>query len=205
MAFAASSSSTAAANPFSGLGIFLPPTTEKLNRGNHPVWKVQVLSALRGAQLAEFLDPAAAPPDQFLPPKEGAKPQEGEQKEPPVKNPEYATWIAKDQVVLCYILPNLGKEIFTQLTAKVTAASAWGAIEEMFASQSRARLISTRMALATATKGTSTMTEYFTKMKGLDPMVTSVANRSRPISVGELFTQLWSQERRLEMKGGNGG
>ena len=53
------------------------------------------------------------------------------------------------------------------MSTKVTAATAWATIEEMFASQSRACLIATRMALATESKGTSTMSEYFTKMKGL--------------------------------------
>lgn len=32
-------------------------------------------------------------------------------KEPPVPNPDYATWVAKDEMVLNYILSNLGREI----------------------------------------------------------------------------------------------
>ena len=40
-------------------------------------------------------------------------------------------------------------------------------IEGMFASQSRACIISTHIALATASKGASSINEYFTKMKAL--------------------------------------
>jgi hypothetical protein len=75
------------------------------------------------------------------------------------------------------------------------------------------------MALAMATKGSSTMNEYFTKMKGLaddmasadkrieddeliayiltglndpeyDSIVTGVSNRTQPISIWELYTLL---------------
>jgi hypothetical protein len=34
----------------------LMPVSEKLARGNHTVWKTQVVAALRGAQLYGFLD-----------------------------------------------------------------------------------------------------------------------------------------------------
>jgi len=81
------------------------------------------------------------------------------------------------------------------------------------------------MALATASKGTSTIAEYYNKMKSLtdemasarrrleddemvsyiltgldddfDSVVTSVASRVEPISLGELYTQLISHEQRL--------
>jgi hypothetical protein len=42
----------------------------------------------------------------------------------------------------------------------MTAAEAWAGIENFFASQSRARVIRTRMALATATKGALAIADY---------------------------------------------
>jgi len=88
----------------------------------------------------------------------------------------------------------------------------------MFCAQSRARVIAARMALATSSKGSSTIGEYFSTMKGLvdemasaghrledeelicyiltglnmeyNPVVSAVAARVEPISVGELYTQL---------------
>ena len=38
------------------------PVTEKLARNNHALWKAQVWSALKGAQVGHFLDKAAGPP-----------------------------------------------------------------------------------------------------------------------------------------------
>ena len=90
--------------------------------------------------------------------------------------------------------------------------------------------MSTRMALATATKGSSTVAEYFTKMKGLademvlagkrldddevvsyilmglgeefDSVVGSVSNRAEPISLQDLQAQLVSHEQRREIHDG---
>lgn len=86
------------------------------------------------------------------------------------------------------------------------------------------------MALATASKGMSSIADYFTKMKGLaeemasagrkledeelvsyiitaldleyNPIVSAVATRVEPITVGELYTQLVSFEQRMELHGG---
>ena len=86
------------------------------------------------------------------------------------------------------------------------------------------------MALATATKGTNSISEYFGRMKTLademasagrkledeelvsyiltgldldfDPVISAVTARVEPISVAELYTQLISHEQRLEMCSG---
>lgn len=88
------------------------------------------------------------------------------------------------------------------------------------------------MALATASKGTSSIAEFFTKMKRLaddmaalgrkledeelvsyiligldlefDPVMCAVATRVEPISVAELYAQLLSFEQRRKIKGGEG-
>jgi hypothetical protein len=68
------------------------------------------------------------PPDAFLAPKKDDK------KEPAIPNPDYVTWVAKDQTVLNYLLSNLLKEILVQVATEVMAAGAWAAITRMFAS-----------------------------------------------------------------------
>jgi len=223
MAFQSSSASLAAFFPITFL-----PTNEKLSRANFPSWRAQVLSALRGSQLAMFIHPGAEAPSPFLPREKGQE----DSKEPPKPNPEFEAWMAKDQMVLNYLFSNMSKEILGQVNSEDTVAGAWAAIEKLFASQSRARVISTRMALATANKGTSSIAEYYGKMKGLademtsagrkledeelvsfiltgldvdyDPVVTAVTARVELITVAELYAQLISHEQRLEMRGGGG-
>ena len=55
----AGSSSTTPTSPFSAINI-----TEKLAKGNHILWKAQVLPAIRGAQMAGYLDANRAVPSQ---------------------------------------------------------------------------------------------------------------------------------------------
>jgi len=220
-------SSALPAAAFLGLAFIL--VTEKLTRSNFQSWKSQVLSAIKGAQVYKFIQPGAHPPPEFLEPKAKSSTDDGKP-DPPVSNPEYDTWVAKDQQVLSYLLTSLSKEILSQVSTHTTASTAWAAIEGMFASQSRARIIATRMALATASKGSSSISEYIAKMKGLaedmtsagkkiedeelvsyiltghdldyDPVISAIAARVEPISVSELFTQLVSHEQRMELRNG---
>lgn len=102
----------------------------------------------------------------------------------------------------------------------------------MFAAQSRARVINTRMALATAQKGTSTVVEWFARMKALademasagkmlddeeiasyiladldidfNPLVSAIAARVEPLTLGKLFTQMTSFEERMDLLHGLG-
>ena len=130
MAFASSSSLPSAAMfPISFL-----PTNEKLTRANFPSWKAQVLSALRGYQLAGYIHPEAQSPSPFLAMEKGKE----DSKEPPKPNPKYDSWVAKDQMVLNYLLSNMSKEILGQVNQEITASGAWRALEKMFSSFSRA-------------------------------------------------------------------
>ncbi|CAN6179359.1 unnamed protein product [Urochloa humidicola] len=96
MVFPGSSASAAAPS----LGF---PVTEKLAKNNFQLWKAQVLSALRGAQMAGFIDSSAAPPPKMVP--KADKPDEQ------VPNPEYDLWNARDQQILNYLLSSLSREI----------------------------------------------------------------------------------------------
>jgi len=177
------------------------------------MWYAQVSATLKGAECWRYISPSATPPSEFITP---ASPADSSTPKPdPTPNPEYNKWIAKDQQVLSYLFSSLWKEIFGPVSSATTAATLWAAIQEQHASQSRARVISTRMALATALKGSSSMAEYYTKMKGLaddmasavrklddeelvsyiltgldidyESVVTSVATRVEPITISELY------------------
>jgi hypothetical protein len=110
------------------------------------------------------------------------------------------------------------------------AAELWSTIQDHHASQARARVISTRMALASATKGSSTVAEYFVKMKNLademasagrkledeelvsyilnglgddfDGSVSAISAQVEPITIAECYAQLMAYEQRKEMHGG---
>lgn len=147
------------------------PVTEKLTRANFREWRAQVWSALRGAQLAGYVDGSIVKPEATI-----TTPDAKEGDAAVVSaNLAYEKWIVQDQQVLNFLFSSLSRDIMTQVAVLDSAATIWAAIEAMFALQSRARVINTRMALATAHKGTST--EYFTKMKGLADEMASTGKK----------------------------
>jgi hypothetical protein len=113
------------------------------------------------------------------------------------------------------------------VTTHSTSAEGWGALVGMFVSHTRAQFVNMRIALAMTRRGSSTMAEYYSKMKnctvemaiaghclgdeefvayvltGLDeeiynPFVSSIGSRLEPISPSELYSQMLSYELRLE-------
>lgn len=196
--------------------------SEKLTRENHILWKAQVLLPIRGAMLAGYLDGLLTPPAATITVTTDSGSQE-------TINPAYAQWVAQDQQVLGFLLNSLSKEVLTQVASIATAVQLWAALEQMFSSQSRARIINIRMAMANMQKGNMTAAEYFSKMRaladelasagkqvddddlvsyllaGLDidynPLVASVLGRSAadPITINDLYGQLLSYDTRMEM------
>ena len=53
----------------------------------------------------------------------------------------------------------------------------WNAIEQMYASQTRARTVNIRIALANTKKGNSTAAEYFAKMKAHGDEISAAGRR----------------------------
>jgi hypothetical protein len=94
-------SSNASAAPSLGYSV-----TEKLEHNNFQLWKLQVTLVLRGAQVASFIQPTAEPPSPFLKVEGGT-----DSKEEAKPNPDYESWVAKDQSVLCFMLGSLSKEV----------------------------------------------------------------------------------------------
>lgn len=142
-------SNSSVANPLSGTQV-----TEKLTKQNHAMWVAQVLAALRGARLEGHVNGKTAAPATEVDHKEADKIVK-------IANPAYEEWEAQDQQILSFLLTSLSRDVMSQVSGARTAAQAWRAINSMFPSQTRARAINVRLALATTRKGTMTVTDYF--------------------------------------------
>jgi hypothetical protein len=148
-------------------------------------------------------------------------------------NPEYVHWLARDQALLGYLLSSVTREVLMGNMTATSTAAAWSTLQEMYGSHTRARSINTCITLATTRKGTSTMANYFSKMKnyademaasgqllsdedftiyvltGLDeefynPLVSSIVTRVEPISLSELYSQMLSYELHVDKQSGGG-
>jgi hypothetical protein len=89
-------------------------------------------------------------------------------------NLKYACWVARDQALLRFLLSSLTRDVLMGVTTTTTFAAVWSALDGMFISPTRACTVNIRIALATTKKGTTIMSEYFSKMKTYaDEMVSS--------------------------------
>ncbi|CAO2175838.1 unnamed protein product [Urochloa humidicola] len=203
------------------------PVSEKLNKSNLTLWKLQVLPAIRGAQLEGFLDGTEVPPPKQIVDTINSK---------DVKrvNPEYSRWVSLDQQVLGYLLTTITRDVMMQVAGSRTSTELWAAVEEIFSLQNRARAMNTHITLATLKKGNLSTHEYVGRMKALademaaagkplgedelaayiinsldedyDPLVSALLARVEPIGYNELLPQIMSFEGRLDLQrgGGNG-
>ncbi|KAK1696758.1 hypothetical protein QYE76_013455 [Lolium multiflorum] len=89
------------------INLGLPPR-EQLTRDNYPLWRSQVLPAIRDAQLTGILTGAdpAPPPEIVDVPADKTTGTAAKLK----ANPDYATWLSRDQTVLSYLLQSLSRE-----------------------------------------------------------------------------------------------
>jgi hypothetical protein len=104
-------------------------------------------------------------------------PREKIKQEITISNPEYEEWYDNDQQVLAYMLLSLSKEIMGHVAIYNTVASAWGIIEGMFTSRTRAHSINIRIMLATMKKGNNLITKYASKAHTLAHEMTLADNK----------------------------
>jgi hypothetical protein len=146
-----------------------------------------------------------------------------------VSNLAYEVWKAQEQQELSYLLTTVSRDVLVQVAALPMAAKVCKHIETSFALHSCARVIITRMALATTQKASSTIADYISKMKSLaddmaaarkkldveelssyvlachdyeyNSLVSSIVTWVEPITFAELYSQLLSLEMRLDVQG----
>ncbi|RVW60941.1 Retrovirus-related Pol polyprotein from transposon RE1 [Vitis vinifera] len=85
---------------------------------------------------------------------------------PGVINPASVAWRRQDQTILCWIYSSLTPGIMAQIIGHNTSHSAWNALESIFSSSSRARIMQLRLKLQSTKKGSMSMIDYIMKIKG---------------------------------------
>ncbi|KAJ0981009.1 hypothetical protein J5N97_009264 [Dioscorea zingiberensis] len=218
------SSSTTATSNSSPAGLLPTPSfnhviTVKLTRSNYLLWKAQFIPYLRSQQLLGYVDGTINCPPKTITQAttEGAT---------QVSNPEYQIWLQQDQFVLSLLLSSLSVDVLSQVLFLTTSFDVWSALERMFASQSRARIMQIRLQLSTTQKKELSVSDYFNKMKNLadtlaaisqplqdeevitynlagldsefDPLVTSITTRANQMSLNDLYAHLLTYEMRME-------
>lgn len=196
-------------NPFSNS--LTASLTLKLDRTNFLSWKSQVVPTVIGHDLDELLFTALAPPPKLI---------NG------VDNPLYFQWRRKDQLLLSWLRSSMTEGVLATVASYTTSHSVWTALEQRFASQSKARLLQLKGQLNSLHKGALFVSDYVDKVKSLcdslaiaghpltdfdlvlhllnglgpefDPVVSGITSRSDVLSLEEIQALLMSHEARLE-------
>lgn len=133
-------------------------------------------------------------------------------------------------MVLSALLSSLSNEVLAQVLFLTTSREVWMALEQMFSSVSRARVIQIRMQLTSLKKNDMSMTNYFHKVKNLadtlsaigqhlpdeeivsymlagldsdyDLLVTSITTRADPMTLTDLYPHMLSYKARKEQQNG---
>lgn len=84
-----------------------------------------------------------------------------------VENPAHITWIAQDQHLLAYLLSSMTSEILVQVSSHEHDAQLWMAVNKMFSSQSRSKILQLRFQLPQKKEGDASAAAYYNKMKGI--------------------------------------
>jgi hypothetical protein len=136
-----SSSSNTAANMSALVADLGSPPAQPLTRANYLPWKALVIPAFRGANIMGLIDGTDAAPSRTIEAEDSSK------NKIQVPNPDYVTWIARDQLVMRWLLNSLSPDILSHVLRVDSTASAWIAINGMFTTASRTKAHNLRCAL----------------------------------------------------------
>jgi hypothetical protein len=132
---------------------------KKLTKTNCRLWRAQILPVICAAQYEDLLTGADKEPAKTVPEKTGNTITQK-------ANLDYVRWVTCDKALLGYLLSSLTREILMGVTTLSSSTDVWRTLETMFGVPTQARSVNTRITLATTKKGTSTMAEFYSNMKG---------------------------------------
>ncbi|KAK1626563.1 hypothetical protein QYE76_000878 [Lolium multiflorum] len=194
--------------PFSAHG--LPPVvsisssiTIKLTNENYLFWRAQVGQLLRSHLLMGYVDGTVPCPSPHI-------------------AAAHQHWVQQDQAILSGFVSSMSEGVLGMIMFSGTYREAWETLSGAFASTSIARSSAIRQEMAELKKGNKTINTYFHQIKALSDSLTSigqplcdaepvsyilagldeeydalyevVTNRTTPIPIGDLFSQLQSTE-----------
>ncbi|KAK6162582.1 hypothetical protein DH2020_002423 [Rehmannia glutinosa] len=142
--------------------------TVKLNDSNYLLWKMQVLTAVKGCGLLGYLTGAIYAPTQFI-----VNTETNETK----INPEFESFTKQDQLLASWMLSSLSESVLILVVGLNSSADIWRCLETNFSSQSKARMMQYKLQLQTLKKGTLSMREYLGKAKAACDALASVGQK----------------------------
>ncbi|KAK1613964.1 hypothetical protein QYE76_019481 [Lolium multiflorum] len=153
------------------------PPTQLLTRDNALVWRALVIPALRGALVLDLVEGKEPAPDKII------KAEDEKGVKVKISNPNYVSWIARDQQVLRWLLNSLSPDVLTHVIGLDTSAETWAAINTHVSTSSKSRVQHLRAALVETKKNDMSAEKYFSKMQTI---AQELAAAGKPLDDDEL-------------------
>ena len=189
----------------------------KLDNNNFLLWHPQILEAIKGHCLQDYIDPDFVPPLKFL--------SETDQILKRV-NPLFSDREQQDQLLYTLLLSSITEGILARVVSCPTAAQVWSVLQTYFTTQTAAKIDQFRMQLQNLKKGSLSLNAYLLKVRLLidqlnfvgyattskdhisaifnglpsnyDNFIIAVNSRQASYTVAEIEAVMLSQESRLE-------
>ncbi|KAJ3699566.1 hypothetical protein LUZ61_003271 [Rhynchospora tenuis] len=193
---------------------FTHQISTSLTSDNYLLWQFQVLPVLIGHGLMAFLDASRLPRQEYQVNADGVR----------SVNPDYDKWLRQDQLILAWILNSLSPQILAQVVNCNTTAQLWQYLQQLYNSQSLAKVLEYKLQLQTIRKGADTCAQYLQKIQNIadrlrsigaavsdqdlilhtlqglgtefESFVTAASMRQDQMSMAELHSHLLAQESR---------
>lgn len=131
-------------------------THVKLGDDNFLLWELQISSGIHGLGLEYLLTEKTPIPEKF-------SIEDGMSEK---VNPLYTLWCRQDQLLFSFLLGSMQESIQAQMIGCTTSVQLWSRVTHLFATRSRARVMQYKMHLQTLKKGSLSMKDFLSKMKG---------------------------------------
>jgi len=137
-----------------------------LTNDNYLIWKSQILPVLRGHGLISFIEESALVPAETITTAAGTV----------QPNPAFDRWQKQDQLLLAWLFNSLSSPILAQVLNCATASKLWLKLQQIYTSQSLAKILELKLKIQTIKKGSDTCSQYIQKFQAIADQLRSVGS-----------------------------
>jgi gag-polypeptide of LTR copia-type len=121
-----------------------------LSSDNYLLWKSQIIPVLRGHGLISFITGTIVPTPESITVTDGAS----------TLNSEFDKWHKQDQLILAWLFNSLSPQILAQVLNCETSSQLWQRLQQIYNSQSLAKILELKLKLQTIKKGGDSCAQY---------------------------------------------
>ncbi|KAL5733908.1 hypothetical protein ACOSP7_031769 [Xanthoceras sorbifolium] len=140
----------------------------KLDRENYPLWKAQVLPAIRAYNLEEYIFESKIAPAKYVDVTSTTLVEVNQR-----LSDDFLAWKKNDQLLVCWLISTLSKSVVGEVTQCVTAFEVWLTLAKLYSRQSKVSILHLRLQMQNLKKGSMNMGDYVLKMKSFGDSLTA--------------------------------